>query len=313
MRGVFSWVLASLAVTVLTGFAPAATAQEHFNKGPKACEECHEAEVRVYEGSEHGKSYKEFHKKSEAQKLAKEVGGKKSAKRNPVCGKCHYTMVAKSDGKTPRARASTSCESCHGPSSKWLDIHNEFGEYTEDNEPAAHKAKRLAASRDAGMIYSSMHYEIAENCMSCHGLARSDVDDKDLSALLAKNHPVAKEFELVRYSQGTVRHRFYRPDISVNKEMTRAELSRLFVTGQAAKLVSASAAAGRGDAAYKALQSQRVAEAKRVLSAVRSVPEAAALVSSPTRSAAMKLVAAIKGKDLSGDVGSMLPSKSSYK
>lgn len=303
-----------VALVLLAGFGGTAMAQEHFNQGPKVCEECHEAEVKVWESSKHGKSYKTFHKDEKAKELALAIGDDKSAKTNSVCIACHYTLVTKKAGKKPRARASTSCESCHGASSKWLDIHNDFGEYKAETEPAAHKTERLANARKAGMIYSKMHFEIAENCMSCHGLANSDVDAIDLAKLLANDHPVAKDYELVKYALGSVRHRFYGPDVSINKPMDKVEAARFFVTGQAAKLVSATTAAARSDdAAYKALQQGRAAEAKKALSAVKSVSEAAALVSNPTRAAAKKLVTAIAGKDLTGEVGSMLPAASEYK
>jgi hypothetical protein len=314
MRSMASWT-SMLALVVLAGFGGTATAQEHTNKGPKVCSECHEAEVKVWSKSKHGKSYKTFHKDKKVKALALAVGDNKRAKKNSVCSACHYTMVTKKAGKKARARASTSCESCHGSSSKWIDIHNDFGEHKAETEPAAHKSERLTNSRKAGMIYSKMYFEIAENCMSCHGLANADVDAGDLAKLLANDHPVAKDYELVKYALGSVRHRFYGPDVSINKPMNKLEAARFFVTGQAAKLVSATMAAARSDdAAYKALQQGRVAQAKKALSAVKkSVPEAAALMSNPTRAAAKKLVAAIAGKDLTGNVGSMLPAASEYK
>ncbi|MCH7793228.1 MAG: hypothetical protein IID31_13230, partial [Planctomycetes bacterium] len=52
--------------------------------------------------------------------------------------------------------------------------------------------------------------------------------------------------------------------------------------------------------------------ASAALSAV-GVPEAAALVADPTEANARALVAAIAGKDLSGDVASLLPAAAAYK
>jgi len=49
------------------------------------------------------------------------------------------------------------------------------------------------------------------------------------------------------------------------------------------------------------------------LNAVKSVPEAAALVSAPTDENARKLVAAIASKDLSAEVKSLLPKPEDYK
>ena len=95
--------------------------------------------------------------------------------------------------------------------------------------------------------------------------------------------------------------------------MSDAELARFFVTGQAAKIVTASDAADKTtDAEYKKVQQLRVDEAKKILASVKSVPQAAALIAAPNEDNARKLVAAIADKDLSSEVGSMLPSKKKY-
>ena len=285
------------------GVANAAQAGE--NVGPKKCAECHEAEVGVWEGTAHHDSFKEVHKKAEAKKISQAAGGGKSMKKNETCQNCHYTMVSKRAGKDPRPMAGPSCESCHGASSEWIDVHN------DDKVPLE---KRHAAAREKGMIWSFMHYDIAANCMQCHGLADPRLEAKELAAMLDAGHPINPDFELVRYSQGTVRHRFYPPDTSKNKEMTKAELARMFVTGQAAKLVSATEAAGKSDhAKYVEAQKKRAADASKALSLVKSVPEVKKLISSPSEASARAVVAAIKDKDLSGEVGSALPAKGSYK
>jgi hypothetical protein len=45
-----------------------------------------------------------------------------------------------------------------------------------------------------------MDYDIAANCVSCHGLAREDIKPDVLAKLLAAGHSVEPDFELVRYS-----------------------------------------------------------------------------------------------------------------
>ncbi len=287
-----------------------------YNIGPKKCKECHEPEVGVWEGTKHFKSYKTTHKSAKAKKILAAVGGGKSMKKSKTCTLCHYTLIKKSEGKKAKARAGTSCESCHGAASEWLDVHSNFGGANAKaaNETAAHKKQRLAAARKAGMIMSFMHYDIASNCMSCHGLANDKLAAKDLAAMLDAGHPLNPDFELVRYSQGSVRHRFYPPDISKNAKMSNSELARFFVTGQAAKLVSASAAiANAANAKYKTAQRKRLDAAKKALSAVKSVPQAAALVAEPNEANARKLMAAIRKKDLYGEIGKLLPAAKSYK
>jgi hypothetical protein len=95
--------------------------------------------------------------------------------------------------------------------------------------------------------------------------------------------------------------------------MSAAERSVLFVEGQAAKLVSASDALTKSDdAKYQAGQKARLEGTKAALSALKSVPEAAALLAAPSAGNARKLVAAIAGKDLTAEVGAMLPKKADY-
>ena len=284
-----------------------------FAEGPKKCQECHEAEYGVWQETQHAKSYKTLHKTDEADAIVDAVGAK-SMKKSPNCQLCHYTMIQKKAGAKAKAKAGISCESCHGPSSEWRHIHNDFGTAKAEDESAEHKASRQQSAKDAGMIWSFMHYDIASNCNTCHGLAHPDLDSEVLAPMLEAGHPVNPDFEFVAYSQGEVRHRFYPPDITTNANMSEAELSRFFVVGQAAKLVSASAAASKSDNAdYQAAQQTRISAATKALSAVTSVPEAGALIADPSEENARKLVVAIQDKDLSAEVGPLLPPESSYK
>jgi hypothetical protein len=66
-------------------------------------------------------------------------------------------------------------------------------------------------------------------------------------------------------------------------------------------------------AGYKAALEKQIAAATAALNAVKSLPEAAALVAAPTKENARKLAAAVAGKDLSGEVGSLLPQPADYK
>ena len=159
------------------------------------------------------------------------------------------------------------------------------------------------------MIHSSMVYDIAENCNACHTMQK--IDPAMAGKLIDAGHPINGSYELVKYSQGQVRHRFYPPDVTKNQKMNKAELSRMFLTGHAAGLVYATKVLKSADnAKYKAAMEQRVADAKKAIGAAQgSVPAAGALLSSPTESNARKFVAGLQGKDLSGAVGGMLPSK----
>ena len=99
--------------------------------------------------------------------------GEKSMKRSDTCASCHYTKIQKSASAKAKVKSGPSCESCHGASSKWRDIHNDFGgpKIKASDEQPAHKAKRLADSETHGMIASRMSYRVTRKCMDCHGLA----------------------------------------------------------------------------------------------------------------------------------------------
>lgn len=314
-RAFWPLIAASILLATVVGQPRTASSEPYF-QGPKTCLECHKTEYKVWEGTKHYKSFRTAHKAKIAKKIIIAVGGKKSMKKNPVCTVCHYTNVSKKTGGKAKPKAGPSCESCHGASSDWLNIHNNYGgtNVKAADETAEHKQERRTMAMEANMTWSFMRYDIAKNCMSCHGLARDEIGGETLAKMLDAGHPLNPDFELVRYSQGSVRHRFYPPDFSVNGELDEAGLSEAYIQGQAAKLVSAAGALGKTDnTKYVEVQKQRVADASAALSALASVPEAQALVSDPSEANARALVDAIVGKDLSGEVGGLLPDPSIYK
>ena len=307
------WVIAA-------GFVmPSIVSAEPFVKGAKLCEECHEEEFKVWEKTKHFKSFRTVHRepkdasKPSPKKILKAVGGQKRMKRNETCYLCHYTLEKKDAGAKPQAKSGTSCESCHGASSDWLPIHDNYGgkDVKREAESADHKTKRIADSTAAGLIWPTMKYEVAENCMTCHGLANPNLKADDLAKMLGAGHPINPDFELVKYSQGSVRHRHYPPDMKVNAEMTPKQQAEFYAIGQAAALVSATGVMSKSsEAKYVEAQKKRVENAKAALS---GVPEAAELLASPSRENALKFATAIADKDLTGALGSKLPAKGDYK
>jgi hypothetical protein len=307
-------VRSTLLTLVFLVFVAGTASAAPFAEGFRKCQECHEAEVAVWKETKHSKSFNDVHKKESAAKILAAAGGGASMRQNATCVLCHYTETKASATAKPQIASGPSCESCHGASSEFRDVHNFYGEGVADasKESPANKAKRLAAATKAGMIWSFMTYDIAANCMECHGLAQPKLKGDVLAKMLEAGHPGEPEFELVRYSQGTVRHRYYPPNVDKNAEMTPAELSRLYIVGQSAKLVSAIAAAGKGGGEkYAALQKKREVDSRAALQAVADVPEVKAVLDKPSADAARKLADALKGKDLSAKV--KLPAKNTYK
>jgi len=295
-------------------------AQAAENVGPAECKDCHGAEYKVWEGTPHATSYKDIHKRDLADKVTEAVG-ERSMKRSETCGQCHYTQAPKKAGGRTGNNFGPSCESCHGPGSEYINIHNVYGPKgtKKADETAEHKAERYKKAKEAGMRWpryradmpgmpASVNYEVAQNCFNCHGMARESLDGGTAGKMLDAGHPLNPNFELVEYSQGVVRHRFYESQ-SDNPEMTPAEQSRWFVTGQAASLVQATKAMKKTDhGKYVAAQQARAEKAVAALNAT-GLPEAAALVADPTDDNARKLVAKLykDQMDLTGKVGSMLP------
>ena len=274
--------------------------------GADKCGKCHKASFDVWKGTKHHSSFKKIHKNKIAKKIVKSIGEKRM-KKSETCATCHYTVVQK--GKKLKPISGPSCESCHGRASKWIAIHNDYGGpgAKRTTETPEHKAKRKKAAAAAGMIWPSMIFDVASNCMSCHGLANPKLSGEHASKMLANGHPLNPKFELTKYYNGSVRHRFYPPDVTKNKELTKPQMARLYLVGQAAALVSATAAIAKtDDPKYTAAQKKRISFAKEILS---KVPEAAKVLKTPTKDAGRQFADAIKGKDFTGLVGSRLPTK----
>jgi hypothetical protein len=277
--------------------------------GPGKCADCHKAETTVWKASDHSKQFREIHRKPSVKAIITAAGGDANMRRNPTCTQCHFTMIQDSPTGRADAKEGTSCESCHGPASDWMPNHNAKAE-----TPAA-KAARTQKSVEAGMVRPDSLYDIAENCLSCHMLAKKGVNPDTFAKMIEAGHLPGTDFELVKYSQGQVRHRFYPPDVTKNKESTPPELARMFITGHAAALVQAADAKGKvNNAKYNDTMKKVEDDARKALDAIKGqVPETNALLSAPTEENAKKVVEAIKGKDLTAQVGSMLPPKSAYK
>lgn len=284
--------------------------------GPVSCQECHKAEFEVWDKTKHAASFKDLHRHEKVKDILAAVGGDKNIRKNALCVQCHYTPEQADASAAAVVKTAVSCEKCHGAASDWIKIHNDYGgpNAKRETESAAHKTERFAKAVAAGMVRPGSLYDLAANCLECHSMARSSIDGETISKMLAAGHPLKNDYELVKYSQGTVRHRFYPPDVTKNAEMTSAELARTFVIGRAALLVTTTAAQNKSTSpVYKEAMQTEIKATTVALQAVKSVPEAAALLAAPTEDNARKLAAAIATKDLTAEVGAMLPKPDTYK
>jgi len=297
---------AFIAAALFFGLSSFAAA-DAFKLGAASCGgECHEAELEVWEGSPHNASFEKFDDPSD--ELTEKVDailaavGEEDMTESAVCTNCHFTMIQETADEEPFADSGPSCESCHGAGSEFRDIHSD-----QDVDYDT----RMANAEAAGMIRPNMKFEIAQNCNDCHAMARPEVDGATIAKMIDAGHPIKTTFELVQYSQGSVRHRFYPPDTSVNAEMTQQELAALYVEGQVAQLLAAHKGLKKNaNDKYKAAMQTRLDNAKAGLAGVDG---SAAFIGSPTLDSAKALVDSIQGKDMTGAVGDKLPDPSTYK
>ena len=300
----FPNIIASLfALSLLTALPPASA--EDFNLGATNCEECHQAEYDVWASSPHEVSFEKFDdpsvELSDTVESILDAVGDEDMTESATCTVCHFTLIKEEPDEEAYVDSGPSCESCHGAASGFRDIHSE----KEDDYDT-----RMAESEGLGMIRPHMKLAIANNCNGCHAMARDEIDGATITAMLDAGHPINADFELVRYSQGAVKHRFYEPDTSVNADMTSSELANLFVQGQLSQFLAASQSLTKSDHPdYKSAMQKRLQSAKDALSAV---PAAAGFLANPSEGEALAVIDAIKDSDLSEAVDSLLPDPDSY-
>jgi hypothetical protein len=136
-------VLSAIAVVAIAeAGAGASLHADPFYQGPGKCADCHKSETAVYQQTKHANSFKDIHRQPAVKDIIAAAGGDANMRRNDVCTTCHYTMTQTDARAKPAATAGTSCESCHGPSSDWIAIHNDFGgpSAKAETETPAHKA-----------------------------------------------------------------------------------------------------------------------------------------------------------------------------
>ena len=156
--------------------------------------------------------------------------GQRSIKRGNLCIDCHYTL--RQDDDRIRAISGVSCESCHGASKDWIELHNDYGgpARTRENEDPQHRQQRISQSVAAGMRNPKNLYLVAQSCLGCHTVPNEKLVNQ------GTHHAGSEGFELVAWSQGIVRHNFLRTDGQYNAENSLERLRVMFVVGKIADL-----------------------------------------------------------------------------
>ncbi len=172
------------------------------------------------------------------------------------------------EGNKLEAISGISCESCHGPAKDWLAIHNDYGGpgVTRSQETAQHRFERLTKSIQAGMRNPVNVYLVAQSCFRCH-----TVPDEKLVNVGGHNAG-SLDFEIVSWSQGSIRHNFHRADGKANIEETPERLRLMFVAGMIADLESSMRATSKATekATYGVTSAKRTARAAERLKSAQS-------------------------------------------
>ena len=197
--------------------------------GYQSCEKCHASEVQTWKRTPHHETFLTLHRKQDAQQITAKLGiGNFKSESN--CIQCHYTMD-QVDNRL-EAIAGVSCESCHGAAQDWVAVHNDYGgpNMTRAQETPEHRTQRFTNSIQLGMRNPVNVYLVAQSCYRCH-----TVPDEKLVNVGGHNAG-SLDFELVSWSQGSVRHNFVRTDGKSNAEETPGRLRTMFIAGMIADL-----------------------------------------------------------------------------
>lgn len=193
----------------------------------EACAKCHLAEVQTWKQTPHHMTFEELSRRPEAKAICDKLG-LRSVKRSDVCINCHFTT--QQVGTKLKPVSGISCESCHGASRDWLTVHNDYGGGTQETETPAHAMQRLAQSSELGMRNTRNLYEIASSCLNCHTVPNESLVN------VGGHNAGSVDFELVRWSQGRVRHNFLRTNGTTNATSSAERLRVMYVVGMLADL-----------------------------------------------------------------------------
>lgn len=227
--------------------------------GPDACTKCHAGEAQQWQLTPHYATFDTLHRLPAAKEIAAKLG-LRSVKRNDECTKCHFTSQTV-DGRD-RVVAGVSCESCHGAARTWIELHADYGPgATAATEPPEHRLRRVQASIAAGMNNPANLYLVARQCLACH------TSPNERLVNVGGHAAGSPDFELVAWSQGTVRHNFLRTGGGANAPSSPERLRVMFVVGVMADLEASlrATAAATEKATFGVTAAQRAARQKRRL------------------------------------------------
>ena len=192
-----------------------------------ACAKCHINETRTWKKTPHHQTYELLGRTPEAKEICSKLG-LRSVKRSDVCIKCHFTLKT-TNGKL-KAVSGISCESCHGASKDWINVHNATTVAESHPDYESSVSRQMEQATGLGMRNTRSLYSIASSCLNCH-----TVPDEHL-VNVGGHLAGSEDFELVSWSQGSIRHNFVRNNGQANTTSNPARLRKMFVIGLIADL-----------------------------------------------------------------------------
>ena len=205
------------------------------------CAKCHANEVNTWKSTPHFRTFGELGRRPEAKDICNKMGIR-SVKRGDICLDCHFTVKEVNGNDKPIA--GVSCESCHGASKDWITIHNDYGSptTTKEEETPDHRLERLADATANGMRNTKNLYDIASSCFNCHTVPNEELVN------VGGHKAGTEDFELVSWSQGTIRHNFLRTNGQSNASSNPERLRVMFVVGLLADLEHSTRATSKATA-----------------------------------------------------------------
>ena len=221
--GGFRFIPAAMLVALLLSGASAAVPDPAKVGGPESCAECHIQEIEAWKLSAHFKTFNTMPQRPETAAMLGKLG-LGAMKQQQLCMDCHF-LNREMDQKI-QPTSGIACESCHGAGRDWAQTHGDYGKgVTKATESAAHRSARVAQALGAGMSTPANIYAHGSACYGCHLMN----DERTVN--VGGHSPSSKDFNLLTWSQGEVRHTMLHTDNTSNPEATPARRRQLFVVG----------------------------------------------------------------------------------
>ena len=272
------WITLLLGVALfLTSLSDAQDAKSARIMGPNrpsTCIQCHEAEVRAWEKTHHFASIDVLGESDDVDGILENLGLDDDPTEIALCQGCHVTMFSEKAGEELSPEWGVSCESCHGAAEHWMEVHQKLagGAKASKDEPPKLKMERLSKCEKLGMIPPSTSiYRIALNCFGCHTVPQEKLVN------VGGHAAGSKEFELVAWSQGEVRHNFVGGKKNPPASPERARV--LFVVGHVVDLEQSVRALSKAtaDGGFAKAMNERIKNALATLGKIKAAAPGAGI------------------------------------